>query len=164
MPNPTMPNPIVRSIFVCSTASEPMHEIAKVMALAGAGLEGDRYSLGKGTYSQSPRPVKRHATLIAAADIEAARQAGFDFLPSETRRNIVVEGISPDELNQLVGKTLQIGAALVLALEICQPCESPSELSGKPGFPQAFKHTGGLRLEILKSGTIQVGDAISVQS
>ena len=159
-----MPNPIVRSIFVCSTAREPMHEIAKVMALAGVGLEGDRYATGKGTYSQSPRPVKRHATLIAASDVEAARQAGYAFSPEDTRRNIVVEGISQDELNQLVGKTFQIGAALVLALEICKPCENPSELSGKPGFPQAFEHTGGLRVEILKSGTIQVGDSLAVQS
>lgn len=139
-----------------------MREVREVMALAGRGLEGDRYALGTGTYSTSPRAVKRHATLIAFDDIDIARRKGGNFNPAETRRNIVIDGIPVADLNALVGKTFRLGAALVRADEVCVPCERPSLLSGKPDFKEMFEQSGGLRLEILEDGRIAVGDELGV--
>ena len=139
-----------------------MQEVREVMALAGRGLEGDRYALGTGTYSTSPRVVKRHATLICFDDIETAQRKGSDFSASETRRNIVVDGISVADMNALVGKTFRLGEALVRGDEICKPCERPSLLSGKPDFAGKFEQSGGLRVEILEDGRIAVGDALVI--
>ncbi|MSO20249.1 MAG: sulfurase [Acidobacteria bacterium] len=137
-----------------------MQEVSEVMALAGKGLEGDRYALGTGTYSASSRNVRRHATLIAYDAIETARRAGGEFNPSETRRNIVIEGISVADINALVGKAFRLGAALMKAVEICVPCERPSLLSGKSAFKETFEQSGGLRVEILEDGRIAQGDAL----
>jgi MOSC domain-containing protein YiiM len=139
-----------------------MQEVREVMALKGRGLEGDRYALGTGTYSTSPRAVKRHATLIAFEDIETARRLGSDFNPAETRRNIVIDGISVADINALVGRSFRLGGALLRAEEICVPCERPSLLTGKPDFKEKFEQSGGLRVEILEDGRIAVGDALAV--
>src|SRR5262245_53861388 len=134
-----------------------MQEVVSVMALAGKGLEGDRYALGTGTYSKSPRDIRRHATLICIDDIEIARRAGGEFHSEETRRNIVIDGISVADTNALVGKTFRLGGALVKAVEICLPCERPSMLYKKPGFKEKFEQGGGLRVEILEDGRIAKG-------
>lgn len=157
-----MPNATVRQIFICPAANAPMQEVREVMALKGRGLEGDRYALGTGTYSTSPRVVKRHATLIAFDDIETAARKGGTFNAAETRRNIVIDGIAVADLNALVGKTFRLGAALVRADEICVPCERPSLLSGKPDFKEKFEQSGGLRVEILEDGRIAVGDTLQI--
>ena len=156
-----MPTPTVRNIFISPAADAPMQEVPKVMALAGRGLEGDRYALGTGSYSHSPRDISRHATLIAYDDIEIARRAGGEFHPDETRRNIVIDGISVADINALVGKTFRLGSALLKAVEICVPCERPSLLSGKPAFKDKFEQGGGLRVEILEDGLIAQGDALT---
>jgi MOSC domain-containing protein YiiM len=157
-----MASPTVRHIFICPEANAPMREVPEVMALAGKGLQGDRYALGTGTYSTSPRVVKRHATLIAFDDIETAKRKGGNFNPAETRRNIVIDGITVEQINALVGMTFRLGAALVRADEICIPCERPSMLSGKPDFKEKFEQSGGLRVEILEDGRIAVGDALTI--
>jgi len=156
-----MPSPTVRHIFISPEANAPMREVADVLALAGRGLEGDRYALGTGTYSNSPRDIRRHATMIAFADIETARRAGGEFRPEETRRNIVIDGISVEDTNALVGKAFRLGSALVKAVEVCVPCERPSMLYHKPGFKDTFAQGGGLRLEILEDGRIAVGDELT---
>lgn len=138
-----------------------MLEVSEVVALAGKGLAGDRYALGAGTYSRSSRDIRRHATAIALDDIETAnRQPGAAFLPGETRRNIVVEGITVAEMNALVGQTFHLGAARLRAVEICKPCERPSLLCNKPNFAERFAQSGGLRLEILEGGRIAKGDPL----
>ena len=137
-----------------------MQEVPRVMARAGVGLDGDRYARGTGSYSNSPRDIRRHATLIAYDDIEIARRAGGEFRPEETRRNIVLDGISVEDMNALVGKTFKLGGALLRAVEICLPCERPSVLYNKKGFKDNFAQGGGLRVEILEDGSIAQGDTL----
>ena len=79
------------------------------------------------------------------------------FLASETRRNIVVAYFP---LNRLVGKEFIIGEALMRGIELCDPCQRPSKLSGKDGFEEAFAGFGGLRAEVIIGGTIKVGDGL----
>ena len=45
----------VVAIFVAPGASTPMEAHDHVRAVAGAGLEGDRYATGTGTYSGTGR-------------------------------------------------------------------------------------------------------------
>ena len=88
-----------------------MEERSSVHAMAGRGLEGDRYERGEGSYSRLARVAARHVSLIAREAIEAANaelvQRGLiPFEMQETRRNIVVEGV---DVYGLLGKEFRIG-------------------------------------------------------
>jgi 8-oxo-dGTP diphosphatase len=50
---------VVEAIHVAAAAGEPVREVELVRAKAGAGLEGDRYSLGRGHYSPDPSRQSR---------------------------------------------------------------------------------------------------------
>ena len=156
----------VLHIFVAPSAGEPMKEVRKVTALAGVGLSGDRYAKGTGAFSKNIKETKWQATLIsheAIEDVSAmlAHELLPPFLPSETRRNIVVEGITAEELRALVGKIFKTGEVSMRGVEECIPCERPSKLSHKQWFKVMFKNRGGLCVEILTDGTIKAGDCVS---
>ena len=58
-----MENGIVRAICLATEAGKPMQEVFSVMAIAGQGLEGDRYCTGQGSWSDNT-VGKRQVTLI----------------------------------------------------------------------------------------------------
>jgi hypothetical protein len=49
---------IVVTIHVARAAGEPMIERDRIRAVAGRGLEGDRYFEGSGFYSDHPGPIR----------------------------------------------------------------------------------------------------------
>jgi MOSC domain-containing protein YiiM len=149
----------VISIFICPKAALPMKEVREVRAIAGAGLEGDRYARGEGAWSRSSPGKVRHVSLIAVEAISASNRNGGGpmFLASETRRNIVTEGV---DLNDLVGKEFRVAGVRMRGTEPCDPCVRPTVLSRKTGFRERFKNRGGLRAEILSDGVIRAGDDI----
>ncbi|MBI4090093.1 MAG: sulfurase [Candidatus Kerfeldbacteria bacterium] len=150
----------VVAIYICKNMGLPMQQVPTVNALAGLGLEGDRYALGQGAYSKAAREAIRHVTLFGAEALEAAnRELSASFAPHETRRNILTEGI---ELNNLIGREFLVGPVRMRGLELCDPCGRPSKLAAKEGFATAFLNRGGLRAEILSSGPISPGDPIAV--
>ena len=133
--------------------------------IVGVGIEGDRYALGIGAFSGSIPAKIRDVSLIALTGIEDANQeleaSGLKpYLPSEVRRNIVIEGMSSDDLNQLLGKEFSLGLIRLRATELCIPCERPANLSEKSNFLSAFKNRGGIRAQILDSGDVRVGDQL----
>jgi MOSC domain len=158
--------PKIHSIYIAPQAGEPMRKKESVRLSTGAGIEGDRYALGIGAFSGSIPPKIRDVSLIALAAIEAANleleTSGLKTFPAiETRRNIVIEGVSSDALNQLVGKEFSLGPIRLKATELCAPCERPANLSEKTQFISAFDNRGGIRAQILDSGEIRVGDHLS---
>lgn len=130
--------------------------VDEVKAVAGLGLEGDRYFKGSGSYSDKPGPG-RNVTLIEEEAIEAVRRDySIDLEPGMTRRNITVRGMA---LNHLVGTEFTVGDARLIGVRLCEPCQHMEELS-RPGARKALLHRGGLRCDILEGGTIRVGDPI----
>jgi MOSC domain-containing protein YiiM len=149
----------VLRIFVAHDKGLPMREVWIGRARVGLGLYPDRYSEGKGAFSGSPRAVIRHVSLI---DVEAIRRANLaaevPFLPEETRRNVLTEGL---DLNALVGKAFRLGSRVLMrGVELCDPCDRPGVLAGKKGFKEAFRNMGGLRAEIIVGGRFRRGDPI----
>lgn len=144
-----MTKPEIINIFTCEDKGKPMIPLEYVEALAGKGLAGDRYALDKGSYSKN-YPKKRQVSFVA---IEAIIET--DFLPEETRRNIITKDI---DLNSLVGKTFQIGVVVLKGTELCDPCKRPSVLANKKGFKEVFENKGGLRAEVIKGGMITIGE------
>lgn len=145
-------NGIVRAICISSVAGEPMQEIAEVLAIAGRGLEGDRYAIGQGSFNRGNQG-SRQVTLMNAVFFEGS---GFRF--PESRRNLLVEEV---ELMWLIGRDFWIGGACFRGVKYCDPCRRPDKLSGNPtSFKAAFSDRGGLIAEVLETGVIKLGDKV----
>jgi len=146
----------VEAIYVAPAPGAPMRAVAEVRALAGAGLAGDRYAAGAGTFSGEAGP-DRQVTLIEREALEAARRDyRLEIPPEGTRRNLLTRGVS---LNHLVGREFQVGEVRLRGIELCEPCGT-LEKNTCPGARRALIHRGGLRAEILAGGTLRRGDPI----
>jgi len=147
---------VVLSIHIAGSAGEKTTSLPEVRAVAGKGLEGDRYFNEKGTYSVTPGP-DREVTFIEEEVLQALRsERGIDLAPEECRRNLVTSGIS---LAELVGKEFRVGGVTLRGIRICEPCAYLESLT-TPGVLQALVHRGGLRAQVLTDGVIRTGDAI----
>lgn len=132
-----------------------MEALAAVEALAGVGLEGDRY-----THTVSRFSAHYQVTLIEIEAIESfTRETGLALTPEMPRRNIVTRGV---RLNDLVGKRFRIGAALFEGAEFCEPCT----LFARRTHREVLKHLagrGGLRAKVIEGGTIRARDGVDAE-
>jgi len=144
----------VVGIYIAKAAGAPMTRVAEVEAIAGAGLKGDRYCTGEGSFNKGARG-KRQVTLINEIFVD---DDYHNFAHADTRRNIVVAGV---ELMWLIGKEFQIGTAKMRGVKYCDPCERPSLLADiQESFKEAFSDRGGLIAEVIEGGIIQAGDEV----
>ncbi|WP_406513720.1 hypothetical protein OG851_38310 [Streptomyces sp. NBC_00161] len=160
---PPQPGPgRVASLHLAARTGEPTFHVARARAVTGRGLAGDRnYWAGEG-----PRPRRRgtgrasgvcDVTLIEAEALEAlAREHGITLTPAECRRNLVCRDI---RLNPLVDQEFRIGAVILRGLKLSEPCARLEQLV-RPGLIRGLLHRGGLRAEVVRGGTIRVGDPI----
>lgn len=149
---------VVTFVFVASQAGAPMEARQVVSALAGSGLEGDRYAEGVGTYSTWPG-TGRALTLVEEEALEAMeREQGVKLAPHETRRNLVTRGI---RLNGLIGQRFRIGEVVLLGQRPADPCAHLERVT-RPGVLRAMVKRGGLRADVETGGLISVGDEIVV--
>jgi MOSC domain-containing protein YiiM len=146
----------VVSIHIAPAAGLPMETVPEARAIASRGLEGDRYALGVGYYSNTPGPGGRELTLIETETLEALPALGVKLAAGETRRNIATAGVP---LNHLVGREFRVGAVRLRGTRLCEPCKYLEGLT-QPGAMLALLHRGGLRAQILTDGVIRVGDTI----
>ena len=145
------------SIHIAAKAGAPVQLRQQVEAIPGRGLEGDRYSYGTGHWSNN-RGVDREITLIEIEAVEAlARENNIQIEPGVARRNLVTRGVP---LNHLVGREFQVGGVRLRGTRLCEPCQYLEGLTIK-GLMAGLIHRGGLRANILSSGTIRVGDSIT---
>src|SRR5437867_195223 len=147
----------VVSIHIAPKAEDPMRSVQTVRAIAGKGLEGDRYFKASGTYSDRPGPA-REITLIESEAIEAmARDNELVISPGEARRNVITRGVP---LNHLVGREFVVGGVRLRGIRLCEPCSHLEGLTRR-GVLAGLIHRGGLRAQILVGGEIRVGDPIA---
>ena len=141
-------------IYTASAEGKPTTAHDEVVAVAGRGLEGDRYfDLNDGTHDPA-----NEITLINATGVrEAGEEHGVEFTPGEHRRNVEIDGL---DLPSLVGSTIQVGEVEVEVLEKNPPCKYLAELTGKPVLT-VLRHQGGVRGRIVTSGRIRAGDTVS---
>ena len=145
----------IASIHVAAAAKGVMHSLDQVEAIAGVGLEGDRYATRQGTFFK-PEP-DFELTLIEAEAIEAlARDYGIQLAPGDARRNLVTRGVA---LNHLVGREFKIGNVLIRGTRLCEPCSHLQSLTGLQVI-KGLRHRGGLRAQILSGGKICVDDHV----
>jgi MOSC domain-containing protein YiiM len=147
----------VEAIFVGAVAQAPLDSVDAAKAVAGSGLEGDRYAVRAGSFSKK-EAAGREVTLIESEAIAAARSDyGVDLSPGDPRRNVVTSGVA---LNHLVGREFSVGEVRLRGVRLCEPCEHLEKVSGLAGIRKALVHRGGLRAEIVENGTVRVGDPV----
>lgn len=148
----------VEAIYIGSTATEEPLSVAGAAAVAGRGLAGDRYHDGVGTWTDWRGITAGQAlTLVEAEALEAAsEELGFELTGAMARRNVVTRGIS---LEGLVGHRFRIGEVECAGDRPCDPCRHLERLTA-PGLLKALTGRGGLRADLLGSGTVRVGAGI----
>jgi MOSC domain-containing protein YiiM len=148
---------VVEHIFIADYSGHRMQEVADVEALAGCGLQGDRYVAQTGFWSGVD---ECQVTLIESEILQTiSEDTGLPILSGEHRRNIVTRGV---RLHQLLGKRFTVGEA-VFEFERSRPPCSHIQVLTQAGTARAlFGQRGGIGARVLKSGLIRAGDAIHV--
>lgn len=150
-----MSNGSVIAICIAPVAGSAMQSVDNVEAIVGAGLKGDRYAAGEGSFNKKSGIGNRQVTLINARFFTGT---SFEFL--DTRRNIAVSGV---ELMWLIGREFKIGDARMRGVKYCDPCMRPSKLTNKTeAFMDSFQDCGGLVAEVLESGLIRVHSSVII--
>lgn len=147
---------VVEAIAVAAGAEQEPVLVERVRALAGRGLEGDRYADGEGTFSGGTGDG-RALTLIEGEVLDAVQLPdGSRLGAAQARRNLVTRGIS---LNPLVGRRFMVGEVECEGRRLCEPCAHLQRLTSA-GVLRGLVHRGGLRADILGDGVIDVGAAV----
>ncbi len=140
----------IEAIHVRPAPGQPVRAQSEVEAVAGRGLLGNHDA-------QVENQPKKQATLIEAEALEAiVGESGIQLEPGASRRNLTTRGVA---LNHLVGREFRIGEVRLRGLELCEPCNHLQKLT-VTGIVKALLHRGGLRAELLSSGTIRRGDVV----
>jgi len=147
---------IVEAIYRFAESGAPGEALQMAHLMAGVGIEGDRYALGKGHFSEEGR-WGQALTLIEAESIEMlASEHGIEMPTVDARRNIVTRNI---DLNALLGKRFRIGGLLCQGSRLAEPCAWLQKTT-PPGTLRGLVHRGGLRADILEDGSVKRGDPV----
>jgi hypothetical protein len=139
----------VVGLLVAPDAETPLVAVDSVRAVAGRGLEGDRYFERRGTFSGTGRGYQ-----LTLVEEQALAEVSLSW--DDARRNVVTRGIA---LNTLVGRRFTVGTAECIGRRLAEPCSHLERLS-RPGIIRPLVHRAGLRADILRDGAIALGDAI----
>ena len=140
---------VVEALVIAPAAEAPTRTVDEVVAVAGEGLEGDRYAIDAGTF-RSGRP----GSALTLVDADVLDDLGRDV---DHRRNVVVRGT---DVNALVGREFALGDVRCRGSRLCEPCAHLDRLNGG-GLLRPLVHRGGLRADIIRGGTIRVGDRLT---
>ncbi len=153
----------VLHIHIASAASMEMEELDEATLIPGKGIEGDRYFLGTGTYSD--RPDIREITLIESEVLDQLQkndpplqEGPITLEPIDHRRNVTTRGIS---LNHLVGKRFRVGETVLVGGRLNFPCKYLEELLGQSVYLPLYNRSG-LNCSIESGGVIRKGDTVSI--
>ena len=148
----------VKGIFLAPEGGAPMEGVQAATALAGCGLEGDRYCAGTGHWSRFGRVCE--VTFIAAEDLHnIERETGVGVKNGEHRRNVVTTGIRLKTLR--CGERFGVGEVVLEyrgPRSVCRYIERLTE----PGMTQALKGRGGICVRVVESGPVRVHDKVDV--
>ncbi len=148
----------IERLFLSPTRGAAQWECRQLELLAGQGVVGDRH------FAQA-NWAGQQLTLVEAEEIERfCAHAGRATDLSLTRRNVVTRGI---RLNKLVGRQFRLGGSLLVGIELCEPCRTlgqrlANETLSAPEVVKYWVGRGGLRANVLISGNVACGDALTL--
>lgn len=147
---------MIEAIYIRRSPGGPLEACDRVEAVAGKGLRGDRH------YGADDEPGQ-NVTLVEAEEIEAfCDRHGLPRDLALTARNLVTRGV---RLDDLVGRTFQVGTVRLRGVERCEPClvlgrRLAREGLDAPRIVREWAGRGGLRADVLDPGEIRPGDRV----
>ena len=146
----------IEEIYIVPTGGQAMQKVTEVQAIAGCGLQGDRYCKRTGYWTGVD---ECEATFIQAEYLdEIAQTTRLNIHDGEHRRNMVTSGIN---LESLRGRQFRVGEAIFEYDRPRPPCSYIEGLT-QPGMTRALVRRGGICARVVMSGLIRVGDAILI--
>ena len=118
----------VVKLFISPGIGEPMQALVTVQALEGRGLQGDRYAIGRGSYSRTARQAIRHVSLIDREAIEAADEELNErgLVPFETgARHGAISSWKALTFTRCLAKSSGCGSVRMRGIEPTRPCHIP---------------------------------------
>jgi hypothetical protein len=147
----------VEGLHLCPRSFLPMRSPETLTLVAGFGIQGDRYSVGEGFYSDRPEEG-RQITLFEAETLDALlRDHKVRLAPDEHRRNVTTRDVP---VNHLVGRRFRVGSALLEGTRLSTPCRHIEQITGQEIF-NFLLNRSGLHARILEGGEIRLGDTVS---
>ncbi len=145
----------VLKLGITDNNNKKIIEVNSIDVLANKGIIGDRH------FNDYNDPYCQ-LSLIESENIDYYNtKYGLNIPYTDFRRNVITKGIN---LNNLIGKKLQIGNVKVEGIDLCRPCKHLTEMLNQENILKEFLRKGGLRCQILSSSKIKVGDSIIVLS
>ena len=144
---------VVLEIGITEKNNQEIEKKESIEVVASKGIVGDRYF-------HDFNGDREQITMIESENIDYYNDTyNTKFTYLKFRRNIITKNI---KLNDLVGKTIQVGKIKLKVNDLCRPCKDLQQKLGKSNIIKEFLRRGGLRCEILSSGKINIGDKITV--
>jgi len=132
----------VLHIFRAPKKRLPMEELAEVLVMRNAGLQGCAHARPGGS---------RQVLLVDRETLEA-----MDLHPGIIRENFTTDGINVNNL--ALGQELRVGEVLLKVSAICHPCDQLEKV--RPGLRREMRGRRGMLCRVLRSGIVRRGDVI----
>ncbi|MGH8973514.1 MAG: MOSC domain-containing protein [Acidimicrobiia bacterium] len=147
----------IEAVFITAAGGAPMQRVDEVLAVAGRGLDGDRYATRRGYWTDVD---ECQVTLIQGEDLDAITAGkDVDVTTGQHRRNIVTRGV---DLRGLAGWRFRVGEAVFRYDRPRPPCRYIEGLT-QPGMTRALAaRRGGICARVVESGLIRVGDTVEL--
>jgi MOSC domain-containing protein YiiM len=143
----------VLKLGITNNNNKKIVEVKSIDVLANKGIVGDRH------FNEYNDPYCQ-LSLIESENIDYYNtKYGLNIPYTDFRRNVITKGI---DLNNLIGKKLQIGNVKVEGIDLCRPCKHLTEMLNQENILKEFLRKGGLRCQILTSSSISIGDEIKI--
>lgn len=143
----------VLKLGITNNNNKKIVEVKSIDVLANKGIVGDRH------FNEYNDPYCQ-LSLIESENIGYYNtKYGLNIPYTDFRRNVITKGIN---LNNLIGKKLQIGNVKVEGVDLCRPCKHLTEMLNQENILKEFLRRGGLRCQILSSSSISIGDEIKI--
>ena len=143
----------VLKLGITNNNNKKIVEVKSIDVLANKGIIGDRH------FNEYNDPYCQ-LSLIESENIDYYNtKYGLNIPYTDFRRNVITKGIN---LNNLIGKKLQIGNVKVEGIDLCRPCKHLTEMLNQENILKEFLRRGGLRCQILSSSSISIGDEIKI--
>lgn len=155
--SPVLPGRVASLHLHPAEPGTPLQAVEAVEVVAGHGIQGDTRYFGR-LSRDTGQPTRRQVTLIEREQIaEHAAALGLPSItPGAVRSNIETTGIN---LILLLGREVEIGGAVLRLYAPRDPCAKMDAIC--QGLRALMMNSRqGVLAEVIRSGTIRVGDPI----
>ena len=143
----------IKAINISNLSGENTFYINQAILDKNKGIVNDRYY-------ENYKNVHDQVTLIESEKIDNfLKIMKVKLYYKDFRRNIITSGI---DLNQIVGKKIQINNVVLKVHQLCQPCKYLQNKLNINNLVKMLLNKSGVCAEIIKSGEISVNNKIKI--